>query len=645
MIKLCASLIIAGDGTISASNGNGDTAANRNGVVTYITNMTTSSLQGNQADSNDNITVGTITFDSYLKVQASYAPNLYIPVVGGLEDIRAGEYGICAIDNPVLSMISALNPEQKQNNIAVYRIADLYEGFDQILIKNNTAATLNGYSLQIGNYTQTLKINGLDSGEYWTVCVPDAMSVSVVNEKYPDLTISSFSAPGTVENNVAFNLTFQISNYGKKDAAASTLYLYDGNVKIGEIIVEPIAAGDRVTKIYSVSAGLPDIGSHILKLVADGKSNITETNEENNSAYCKVTSIISTVPENLQVTTKELSWSHPLATDFRVEISQDTFAHVFALETAGSNVDLLGISPGTYQWRVGLKDFAETTQGNNFTVTGLHTPEKLISDADGNMDVFFAENKGTWSSNYSAQHQGIKDGWKGSGEQVKLAGKNIIADVFAGSSDANVLVLTDSANGDALFVEDVFTAFGKDSARIAQIDEIRAGAGDDVVDLTSQKFAYNGSGVKVYGGLGNDTIWANEGENILFGDAGNDRIVGGSANDLIVGGIGNDSLHGGGGNDIFCFGDNFGKDTVEQLADGKVILWFESGSESNWNASTLTYSDGNNSVKVSGVTADKITLKFGDDQSALYDKLAANGSFDDAASEKIFEDKNKGFLA
>jgi len=121
--------------------------------------------------------------------------------------------------------------------------------------------------------------------------------------------------------------------------------------------------------------------------------------------------------------------------------------------------------------------------------------------------------------------------------------------------------------------------------------------------------------------------------------------VGGSANDLIVGGIGNDSLHGGGGNDIFCFGDNFGKDTVEQLADGKVILWFESGSESNWNASTLTYSDGNNSVKVSGVTADKITLKFGDDQSALYDKLAANGSFDDAASEKIFEDKNKGFLA
>ena len=35
----------------------------------------------------------------------------------------------------------------------------------------------------------------------------------------------------------------------------------------------------------------------------------------------------------------------------------------------------------------------------------------------------------------------------------------------------------------------------------------------------------------------------------------------------------------GGGNDIFCFGGNWGNDTVEQLAGGKITLWFESGSE------------------------------------------------------------------
>ena len=59
----------------------------------------------------------------------------------------------------------------------------------------------------------------------------------------------------------------------------------------------------------------------------------------------------------------------------------------------------------------------------------------------------------------------------------------------------------------------------------------------------------------------------------------------------------------------------------------------------------LTYTDGKNSVKVSGVSVDNITLIFGNDGSPLYDELTSAGCFDDAASEKIFEDKNKGVLA
>ena len=90
-------------------------------------------------------------------------------------------------------------------------------------------------------------------------------------------------------------------------------------------------------------------------------------------------------------------------------------------------------------------------------------------------------------------------------------------------------------------------------------------------------------------------------------------------------------------NDTFCFGENWGNDTVEQLAGGKITLWFESGEMSNWNADTLTYTDGENSVTVSGVNS--VTLKFGNN-TAL-----PSGCFDDAASEKIFEDKNKGMLA
>ena len=101
------------------------------------------------------------------------------------------------------------------------------------------------------------------------------------------------------------------------------------------------------------------------------------------------------------------------------------------------------------------------------------------------------------------------------------------------------------------------------------------------------------------------------------------------------GGAGNDSMHGG-GNDTFCFGANWGQDTVEQLAGGSVTLYFETGSEANWNQETLTYTDGANSVTVSGVT--EVKLVFGE-------PAPVEGAFLDAASEKIFEDKSKGMIA
>ncbi len=335
--------------------------------------------------------------------------------------------------------------------------------------------------------------------------------------------------------------------------------------------------------------------------------------------------------------------------DYIVQYSRDNYKTVLNLSVSGNAISLYNTEEGQYEWRIGCPDSPEWSDGSSFSVSANTTIQRISAKEDDITDIFFANANGSWSADYEAQHTGILDGWQGTAEQVSLTGKNVIADVFKGSSDANILVMTDDTNGDALFVDDIYTALpgmvAEQQARIAQIDEIRAGAGDDIVDMTSQRFAYVGNGVKIYGGLGNDTIWANNGENTLFGDAGNDRLVGGADNDVIAGGIGNDSMHGGGGNDTFCFGENWGKDTVEQLANGKITLWFESGSENNWNADTLTYTDGTNSVKVSGISADKITLIFGDDASLRYDELVAAGCFDDAASEKIFEDKNKGILA
>jgi len=97
-------------------------------------------------------------------------------------------------------------------------------------------------------------------------------------------------------------------------------------------------------------------------------------------------------------------------------------------------------------------------------------------------------------------------------------------------------------------------------------------------------------------------------------------------------------MHGGGGDDMFTFCENWGKDTVEQLAGGKVTLWFASGDVSNWNEAKLTYTDGTNSVTVKGVTADRIELKFGDDGTEMFAWLAGLDAFEAYSSRKIFEE-------
>ena len=331
---------------------------------------------------------------------------------------------------------------------------------------------------------------------------------------------------------------------------------------------------------------------------------------------------------NLQATVARTTWSGNAST---VEYSQNSFSTALKLNTSGTAIDTYQTPAGAWQVRV---DADAQTSFN--AATPETAPAQLVSDADGDMDVFFAKTNTTWQSRNIAKHAGNLNGWSGTHERASITGKNKIEDIFAGSTDANVLVLTDDTNGDALFLDDIYSTFGN-QARLSQIDEIRAGAGDDVVDLTSPKFAYVGDSMTVYGGSGNDTIWANSGSNTLYGDAGNDRLVGGNGNDFIIGGAGNDSMHGGGGNDTFCFGGTWGNDTVEQLASGKVILRFESGSLANWNASTQTYTAGSNSVTVTG-TSD-IELYFGAEPT-----LPA-GAFLDASSDKIFEDINSGMLA
>ena len=341
------------------------------------------------------------------------------------------------------------------------------------------------------------------------------------------------------------------------------------------------------------------------------------------------------------------------ATQYIVEYSTDNFEHVIQVAVNSNSLDSFQM-PANYQMRV-------KAEGGEWSVIELvdaetaTEPKLIVSNGDGTTDVFFANAIGTWEAGYVAQHVGsTEDAWGGTKEYATLFGKNKLADIIEGSTDANILLMTDDTNGDGLFVDDIYSALpgsvSEQQSRIAQIDEIRAGFGNDIVDMTSQRFAYTGTGLTIRGGAGNDTIWANKGDNFLFGDAGNDRIVGASGNDVIAGGIGNDRMHGGGGDDIFTFCDNWGVDNVEQLEGGKITLWFAesksqiTATEFDGN-SVFTNANGTGSVTVKGFALADISVRYGDDGTDEYKALAAAGAFEEFTSQKIFEESGKGILA
>lgn len=273
--------------------------------------------------------------------------------------------------------------------------------------------------------------------------------------------------------------------------------------------------------------------------------------------------------------------------------------------------------------------------------TTAEIPDKVVAVDDGHDNLFFATPIGQWDSSIIARHRG--DGtWGGTLESVSLTGKNRFSTVFTGSDDATTLFLTDDANGDVFFLDDIYTANGSD-ARIRKMSEIQAGAGDDIVDLTSVRYAYEEHASKqltIRGGDGNDILWGNAGHNIMFGDDGNDKIYGGSDNDVLIGGTGNDTMLGGGGDDIFCYGSSFdwGSDTITQLSGGTVTLYLDGidRNDCSISGSTLTWNDGTHtgSITLNGVSWDSVKFY-----------CAANGDSDLTKQSDYEELKNKGAFA
>lgn len=332
--------------------------------------------------------------------------------------------------------------------------------------------------------------------------------------------------------------------------------------------------------------------------------------------YLSVTFDEPQPPVGLVGTADSLTW-HPVANvdTYFVEYYAAGSEDHFRFSAGAEGVNTFGLQNGDYDWRVFSKGAKERfTQGETITVTG-GTVDALIhwtaGEADGKTDVFFA----TASGKCGALDIAVNDL---TGEKVNTIWKNTFNAVFTGSDDHSVIALTHDVRGDVFYLDNALLDYpdGVDegAARFTNVEEILAGAGNDLIDMTSKQYSYEK--ITVRGGDDDDIIWGGNGINILYGDAGNDRISGNTGDDVLIGGSGDDMLTGGGGNDLFVFGEYSGENVIWQSDTGSVTLQFE-GNITKEDLS-ISESDGDtvirwgeiDSVTVKDRAASDITLKF-----------------------------------
>jgi len=126
-------------------------------------------------------------------------------------------------------------------------------------------------------------------------------------------------------------------------------------------------------------------------------------------------------------------------------------------------------------------------------------------------------------------------------------------DTLIMTSGDDVLVLSDTVSpGNAAFFP-----------RVSYMEEIDAGDGNDIVDLSGGDHI----GTTIHGGIGNDILAGSNHEDTLYGDEGNDRLLGGHGADVLRGGEGDDTYY-------YNLGD--GSDTIEE-ASGTDSISFGNG--------------------------------------------------------------------
>ena len=202
-----------------------------------------------------------------------------------------------------------------------------------------------------------------------------------------------------------------------------------------------------------------------------------------------------------------------------------------------------------------------------------------ILDGGSGDDTIILESNGTFGS-YLFAYNTPSSLQAGTEESINLGGKTRFGDFMDGGADVDTVELTDGS--DAFFLHDSFSGFhsslnltadnnGKSgTARIANIENITSGLGDDIVDLTSSNYSLVGQNITVDGGSGNDTLWGSDANETLKGGDGNDELFGGAGTNVLTGGLGADE---------FQFTMTSTNDTVTDFnaAEGDTLKFFNTG--------------------------------------------------------------------
>ena len=229
-------------------------------------------------------------------------------------------------------------------------------------------------------------------------------------------------------------------------------------------------------------------------------------------------------------------------------------------------------------------DIIQTAQGNDIINAGSGNDyidggigSDLLNGGDGDDIISYSNDENWGDEELVVTNLGSPKELIYNGQEVIMKPRGKSLDGFEGGNGYDIINMSNQA--EILCLDDPYSAnpFNSYSARIRNIEEINAGGGNDVIDLTSDYFSYGN--IIINGDDGNDVLWSSEGNDIINGGAGNDNIDGNygddnlngnegddiiygrSGNDIINGGAGRDQLFGNAGNDIFRF-DNINQSTT-----------------------------------------------------------------------------------